>query len=114
MRKILRVFCVLFFIFAHFSSAITEKKEKEATNQSPIPYHAYAMFVIWSFLVELPLLAIRKAKSATLHLLLFALLDLSTLGSVAFVTYYSIFVLIDSLCIYFAFFRVGKNNFLEF
>lgn len=113
MSKILRDLCIFAFIFAQLSSAITEEKEKEVPIQSPIPYHAYAMFVIWSFLVELPLLAIRNAKSATLHLLLFALLDLSTLGSVAFVTYYSTYY-INYVWFYFFHFRVGENNFPQF
>ena len=77
----------LVFVSVFAESAILEESPKPF---SVIPYHAVGMFVIWTFLVELPILAIRKFKSSTVHLALFALLDITTLGSVGFAAYQSI------------------------
>lgn len=69
--------------------ADTPIPEEKPAAFSVVPYHAIAMFVIWTFLVELPLLAIRKFKAPIVHLALFGLLDILTLGSVAFVAFQS-------------------------
>lgn len=83
-------YSVFLLSLSYLCFAVTDKP-KESSEPSPVPYHAMCMYVVWSFLVEIPLFAIKRLKSPNLHLLLFAVLDLCTLGSAAFMTYYSIY-----------------------
>lgn len=88
MSKTSFVFFYLLIVSFLLACAYAEKKTENSTQperESIIPYHAFGLFVIWSVLVELPLFAIKKLKSPTIHLALFAILDLSTLCSVGFV-----------------------------
>lgn len=91
MTKILSIFAFLLIGVLAETSIPEEKKPNSGVLPfSVIPYHAIAMFVIWTFLVELPLIAIKNFRAPTVHLALFALLDISTLGSVGFAAFQSI------------------------
>ena len=90
-RKLLLFCFIAVCLISVFVNAETKTKETPKPKpESIIPYHAIAMFVIWTVLVDLPLYAIKNLKSQTLHLSLFAVFDLCTLGSVGFAAYESI------------------------